>query len=287
MPTNPGIKGSDADTNDRNRQAILANIRTSLGRQRGMAGAGAAAASYVEIFSPEDLRKNLERHAPAPSLSRLDNATTPEQRLALFARMAEAVAVQITYIGSEAEIPKSIADFLIGQDGAQKMPISVAAAPSLRHLDWASEPRLKTEFGAIRDGAAVALQQAFAGIAETGSLMVCSSPDHPVTLNFLGDLSLVILHESDLVLSLESAWQKWRNRPNQAASSDKQAASSDKQAASSDKQAASSDKQARDPRLINIITGPSRTADIEGKILLGAHGPGTLHIILVADKFGR
>ena len=36
------------------------------------------------------------------------------------------------------------------------------------------------------------------------------------------------------------------------------------------------------PRTLNIISGPSRTADIEQTIQLGAHGPRRLHILLVS-----
>ena len=35
------------------------------------------------------------------------------------------------------------------------------------------------------------------------------------------------------------------------------------------------------PRVVNWITGPSRTADIEQTLLLGAHGPKRLHILLI------
>jgi len=35
------------------------------------------------------------------------------------------------------------------------------------------------------------------------------------------------------------------------------------------------------PRTLNLISGPSRSADVEQKIILGAHGPRALHIIVV------
>ena len=37
------------------------------------------------------------------------------------------------------------------------------------------------------------------------------------------------------------------------------------------------------PRLVNMITGPSRSGDIEQKLLLGAHGPRRLHVVIVAE----
>jgi L-lactate dehydrogenase complex protein LldG len=37
------------------------------------------------------------------------------------------------------------------------------------------------------------------------------------------------------------------------------------------------------PRTVNFISGPSRTADIEQRLIMGAHGPKRLHVILVGD----
>ena len=38
------------------------------------------------------------------------------------------------------------------------------------------------------------------------------------------------------------------------------------------------------PRTVNLVTGPSRSADIGKILLMGAHGPKRLHIILVDAK---
>ena len=35
------------------------------------------------------------------------------------------------------------------------------------------------------------------------------------------------------------------------------------------------------PRTVNLVTGPSRSADIEQTLILGAHGPRALHILVV------
>lgn len=39
------------------------------------------------------------------------------------------------------------------------------------------------------------------------------------------------------------------------------------------------------PSLLSTVTGPSRTADIEKKLVLGAHGPKSLYVFLIEDRF--
>jgi L-lactate dehydrogenase complex protein LldG len=96
-------------------------------------------------------------------------------------------------------------------------------------------------------------QHAFAGIAETGTLMLPSGPDRPTTVNLLPDTAMVLLRASRLVGAYEDAWDRLRA------------------------------EQGGMPRNVMLVTGPSRSADIEQTLELGAHGPRRLHILLVED----
>jgi L-lactate dehydrogenase complex protein LldG len=86
--------------------------------------------------------------------------------------------------------------------------------------------------------------------------MLLSGPTHPTTLNFLPEVHIVVLRAADVVGPYENAWARVRTARDNGAM----------------------------PRTVNFVTGPSRTADIEQTIQLGAHGPRRLHIILVGDQ---
>lgn len=102
----------------------------------------------------------------------------------------------------------------------------------------------------------VALTPALAGVAETGTLVLESGADKPTALNFLPEHHVVALRASELVASPEDVWDRLR-------------------------EAASGGPL---PRTVNLITGPSRTGDIELTIHLGAHGPRALHVLLIEDE---
>ena len=85
-----------------------------------------------------------------------------------------------------------------------------------------------------------------------------SGHHHPSSLNFVCDTHIVILQAERIVGSYEEGFNKIRNKVEK-------------------------NQEFLFPRTINLITGPSRTADIEQKMELGAHGPRSLHIIIL-DK---
>jgi L-lactate dehydrogenase complex protein LldG len=85
--------------------------------------------------------------------------------------------------------------------------------------------------------------------------MLVSGPDNPTTLNFLPDTHIVVIDAKDVAGDYETVWQKLREKFGGG----------------------------RMPRTVNLITGPSRSADIEQTLILGAHGPRRLHVMVVGE----
>ena len=153
--------------------------------------------------------------------------------------------------------PSEVAAEVAAYLARNNLPAEAAMAPSpqLDAYDWAGQPMLSLRRGAARGSDHVSITGAFAGIAETGTLVMASGPDHPVSLNLLPDTHIVVLREADIVGGYEEVWAKLRQRYGKD----------------------------RMPRTVNTITGPSRTGDIEQAIELGAHGPRRLHIVIVGE----
>ena len=142
------------------------------------------------------------------------------------------------------QIPEKTMEFLSRHNLAAQ--IRLAPDPVLQELPW---PKiLEVSSGPARDADQTSLTSVVAAIAETGSLLVASSSRHPSTLNILPENHLVLLKSADIVGCYEDAYDRL---------------------------------QGQIPRTMTLITGPSRTGDIELKIQLGAHGPRRLHILLL------
>ena len=169
----------------------------------------------------------------------------------LFVAMAEEVQATVTRVSSPGAVPEEVARYLV----AENLPAELVLAPdpSLDDLPWDERPLLRIRRGRAEAGDAVSLTPCFAAIAETGTLMLISGAATPTTLNFLPDTHIVLVHADQVVAAYEDGWDRLRSAGAM-------------------------------PRVVNFITGPSLTGDIEQRIELGAHGPRRLHIILIDDR---
>ncbi len=220
------------------RAQILGGIRRSL-RRGELTG---QARNVVETRLAEPPR------GPSVARGQLPQA----EKVALFCQWAETLNATVARVGS-ADVPGEVSAYL----ARNNLPANVAMAPSplLEGYDWASQKMMTIRRGRGEGSDQVSVTGAFAGIAETGTVVMASGPDHPVSLNLLPDTHVVVLRESDIVGGYEDVWGRLRARYGKNLM----------------------------PRTVNTITGPSRTGDIEQAMELGAHGPRRMHILVVRD----
>ena len=220
------------------RDDVFANIRRSL----GVTGREAPRQSVVN---------DRLRNAPAGIVPARGQGS-PQERLARFRSEAELVAATTAVVPRVDDIAGEVARFL--REHNLPATLRIGADLRLTTLDW-SATALQVTQGPSQGDDLNALSHAFAGVAETGTLVLVSGADNPTTLNFLPDNHIVVLRASDLMGDMETVWAAVRARFGKGVL----------------------------PRTINMITGPSRSGDIEQQIVLGAHGPRRLHIIVVDD----
>lgn len=128
--------------------------------------------------------------------------------------------------------------------------------PLLVKLSWDRAPKLQRVTGRAGPSDTLGLSVALAAIAETGTLLLASGADNPTTLAFLPETHLVIVREETIVGAFEDAFDILRARFGRHVM----------------------------PRSLNLISAPSRTGDIGGKIVLGAHGPRRLVVIILKNE---
>ncbi len=222
--------------------AILGAIRRGLRR-------GELSQNQAEL-----LRTRLARH-PRHLIPERSRIPGPAQ-LDLFVANVEREFGTVDRLPDAAAVPGAVADYLAGQN----LPSAFAMAPhpELQAIPWSKRPLLHIREGRAQASDTVAVQHGFAGIAETGTLMLPSAPQRPTTLNLLAETAIVVLRASRVVGAYEEAWDLLRDQHGEGAM----------------------------PRNVMLVTGVSRSADIEQTLELGAHGPRRLHVLLIEDASG-
>lgn len=201
------------------------------------------------------LAGRLERHPRHLVPAR--TAVERHAQVGLFVQYVEREFGTVTRVPDGADVPGAVAEYL----AAQNLPsrFVMAPHPELEALPWVSRPLLEYRTGRAGPDDLVSVQHAFAAVAETGTLMLPAAPERPTTLNLLANTEIVVLRASRVVGPYEDAWDLLR-------------------------------RERQDPRTggfmprnVMLVTGPSRSADIEQTLELGAHGPRRLHVVLIED----
>ena len=218
------------------RTDVLANIRRSL-----------------RVTGSERPRRMAvdDRIARAPSgiLPERGQVAGAERR-ALFRRMVEGAQASVAEVADASEVPAEIARYL--REANLPATLRMGTDERLAAMPWA-KTTLEVATGPSDGRDLNAVSHAFAGVAETGTLVMTSGEANPTTLNFLPDNHIIVVSASDLEGDYEAMWARLRAAQGKGAM----------------------------PRTVNWITGPSRSGDIEQTLLLGAHGPRQVHVVIV------
>ena len=215
------------------REAILTRLRTAIPE----GGDDRKAEAHARMKTP-----------PAASVRPKMAQTEGAERIDLFETKALGVSTTVSRHKAMSDLPKALREEL----RSRNLPAAIRCGsdPALASLDWGG---LEVSHGAGRLVEPAGLSMAQAALAETGTLVLASGPENPVTLTFLSETHFVVLRSSEICAGFEDFWPLWRSR-------------------------------GLDPRTINMVTGPSRSADIGQTLQLGAHGPVALHIFMIMDE---
>lgn len=167
---------------------------------------------------------------------------------ARFLACAHASSTTLAEVAQHHEVPAAVAAYL----AEQGLPRRAAIWSSLAGLDWAAAG-IATAVRAADGNDAVGITGVFCAVAETGTLLTLSGPDTAATTSLLPETHIAVVALSRLVAGMEEALALIGAECGEL------------------------------PRAANFISGPSRTGDIEQTIVLGAHGPARVHVVLVND----
>jgi L-lactate dehydrogenase complex protein LldG len=227
------------------RDRIMAKVRAGVAAGQPVASAEAEAERRANVA--ERLAAHRRHLIPARVAGKDGQALVAEMR-----RWLEAAGAEMIEVASAADVPRAVAEFLRRHNLPQR--VRMGADPRLGAMPWQSVGPLDIVRGTADRADTASVTHALAAVAETGTLVVPSGPDNPVTLSFLPENNVIVVARGDVVGPLEDAVSRLRGAASGAPAM---------------------------PRTLNLISGPSRSADIGGIPVLGAHGPKRFAVIVV------
>jgi L-lactate dehydrogenase complex protein LldG len=193
------------------------------------------------------IRSQRVKTSPRPTVYKRPQAN--DDPVTHFVAQATRAATEVRRLSRLQDVPAAIADALRARN--MKATVHLPENSPLRSLAWDLAPGLTREAAPPGpDDAAVTL--APYGIAETGTLAYPARRDAPASWHFRPGLEIAIIRKSSILADFESVLARVK-------------------------------ADGQWPSTLNLVTGPSRTGDIEQTLELGAHGPKALVVLVVEE----
>jgi L-lactate dehydrogenase complex protein LldG len=174
----------------------------------------------------------------------------PGEVVGRFMMRARDMASTVDRVARVQDVPAAVARYLDGL----KLPAAAARNgvcwPEFGDLDWRGAG-LAMEARPTEGNDSLGVTGSYCAIAETGTIVLLSGAETPTATALLPETYVAIVRADRVVRNMEAMFALLRA------------------------------EHPRIPRAINMISGPSRTGDIEQTIVLGAHGPYRMHVIVV------
>jgi L-lactate dehydrogenase complex protein LldG len=173
--------------------------------------------------------------------------------VAQFIAQSERLSASVDRVNTMDEVPRAAARYL----NDRGLVTQAVVWKSMADLDWSGAGLAVEARAPYRDDPKpdlVGITGCFAAIAETGTLAMLSGPDTPASMALLPETHIAVVPESRILAHMEDVFALLRH------------------------------ERGAPPRALNFISGPSRTADIEQTLVIGAHGPYRVHLILLANS---
>ncbi len=221
------------------REIVLSRVRTALKGPQNGDGPGDHAAATQRISSRN--RNTIPRRASG----------TRSDVIAAFKTRMRRQQATVKTVAKPESVPAIVADLIKTTTLAPE--VRMGSDSVLKSMPWHTVSGLTCRSGPAGPSEQATISRAIAGIAETGTLVLASGPENPVTLTFLPEVHIIVIREEDIVAGLEDAFDRVRARY----------------------------EADHLPRTINLVSAPSRTGDIGGQLVMGAHGPRQLAILVL------
>lgn len=203
------------------------------------------------VVPTQVLKEEIEAHEPVIIPERAKGSA--QERLDAFNFLAQMLSTTIEFVDKIDDVPQTVSRYL--RENQLPQEVFLSDEEIVTETLWGETAGLKTSQGKSSretDGG-VAVTGCDGALAEIGAFFFFSKEERPGGYNLMPDRQIIVMTEDQITGGYEDIWALARKEYGPG----------------------------NMPRAVTIIAGPSRTADIQKTMVLGAHGPRAVHCIIV------